>query len=83
MSGTSTRPRTKAQRQAWWASLSPTEQAAYIERRAAWKSTHMSPAALEATARVTLANEMHVFMDEVPDEDVAARMREMRATENA
>ena len=74
-----TRRRTKAQRQAWWASLSAEEQAAYIERRAARKSAHMSPAALEATARVTLANERHCFMHEVPDEDVAARMREMQS----
>jgi hypothetical protein len=75
--------RTKAQRQAWWASLTPAEQAAYIERRAAYKSAHMSPAALEATARVTLAREQHCFMAEVADEDVAARMREMRATDTA
>lgn len=71
--------RSKAQRQAWWASLTPAEQAAYIEQRAARKSANPSPAALGATARVTLARERHCFMDEVPDEDVAARMREMRA----
>ena len=39
------------------------------------------PEALEATARVTLANELHCFMHEVPDEDVAARMREMQTEE--
>lgn len=74
--------RTKAQRQAWWASLTPDEKAAYIERRAARRSANPSRVALEAMARVDLANEMHVFMHEVPDEDVAARMREMRVTEN-
>lgn len=71
--------RSKAQRQAWWASLTPDEQAGYIERRAARRSANPSPEALEATARVTLANEMRCFMDEVPDEDVAARMKEMQA----
>lgn len=79
MEGLTVPHRTKAQRQAWWASLTSAEQAAYIERRAARKSANPSPVALEATARVTLANEMHVFMDEVPDEDVAARVREMQS----
>jgi predicted Fe-S protein YdhL (DUF1289 family) len=69
------RRRTKAERQAWWASLTPEEQDAYIERVKARKGE--SPAAREASARLDLAEERHCFMADVPDEDVAVRLTEM------
>ena len=68
----------RAQRQAWWASLSPAERDAYIQRRAARKARQPNTTALEAMARVDLANELGVFMAEVPDADVQARIRQMR-----
>lgn len=69
--------RTKKQRQAWWASLTPAEQAAYIERSAARRTANPSREALEAMARLDLATECGCFMADVPDEDVTARMCEM------
>jgi len=66
--------RTKAERQAWWASLTPAGQDAYIAKAQARRGN--SPAAREASARLDLAEERHCFMSDVPDEDVAARMEE-------
>jgi hypothetical protein len=71
---TAPRRKTKAERQAWWASLSPQEQAAQVERWQARKAAKRSETTREAEARLDLANERGVFMAAVPDEDVAARL---------
>lgn len=68
--------RSKAQRQAWWASLTPEEQSAYIERTQQRKAEQPNAAAREATARLEIAQARGIFMYEVPDEDVAAKLRE-------
>lgn len=66
--------RTKAKRRAWWASLSPEEQDAYIARTQERKASSPNAAAREAGARLDLANERGGFMGEVPDADVAERL---------
>jgi hypothetical protein len=68
--------RTKAQRQAWWASLTEDEREAYIQRSQARKEAHPNATAREATARLELAQLRGCFMSDIPDEDVAARLRE-------
>jgi hypothetical protein len=67
--------KTKAQRQAWWASLSPQEQDDYIARTQERKATAPNAAAREASARLDLATERGCFMGEIPDADVAERLR--------
>lgn len=52
--------------------------AAVIELKNARKAARPNRAALEASARLDLATERGCFMREVPDADVAERMRAMR-----
>lgn len=68
--------RTKAQRRAWWAGLTPAEQSAYIESVQARREAEPNAAAREATARLALAQELGIFTFEVPDELVEQRLRE-------
>lgn len=68
--------RSKAQRQAWWASLTPDERESYIEKSQARKEARPNATAREATARLELAQERGCFMVDIPDEDVAERLRE-------
>jgi hypothetical protein len=67
--------KTKAQRRAWWASLSPAEQDEYIAGVQERKATEPNAAAREASARLDLATERGCFMREIPDADVAERLR--------
>lgn len=74
------KPRTrrgKQQRSAWWASRTPEERAAYAGRKIAEKgAAPPSAQALEAETRLDIATERGIFMTDVPDEDVAARLAE-------
>jgi len=69
----------KQARRNWWASLTPDEQAAYIERKNAAKAANPSQQAREAAARLELADERHCFMSDISDEDVRARMEDRSA----
>jgi hypothetical protein len=60
------------ERRAWWASLTPAEQQAYIERRQAARAAEPSAEAREAEARLDLATQRGCFMRDIPDRDVTA-----------
>lgn len=67
--------RTKAQRSKWFASLTPEQRAAYVNRKVAEKAARApSREAEEASARLDLAQERGCFMRDVPDADVQARI---------
>jgi hypothetical protein len=68
--------KSKAHRQAWWASLTADEREAYIQRTQARREARPNATAREATARLELAQLAGCFMYEVPDSDVAARLLE-------
>jgi hypothetical protein len=72
--------KTKAQRRAWWASLSPEEQDEYIVRAQERKAASPNAAAREASARLDLATERGCFMSEIPDVDVAEQLRTLADT---
>jgi len=68
-------------RPTWWQALTPAEQKAYFRARAAERRRLSSGdwRRREATARLDLALERGCFMREIPDADVAARMRAVPA----
>lgn len=67
--------RTKAQRSKWFASLTPEQRAAYVDRKVAEKAARPpSRETQEANARLDLATERGCFMRDVPDADVQARL---------
>jgi hypothetical protein len=74
--------RSKAARQAWWASLTSAEKAAYVERKTAQRegerAAHPSYAHQEANARLDLATERGCLMRDIPAADVAERIRNRR-----
>ena len=73
----------KADRQAWWASLTADEQSAYIDRAKQRKVANPSRETREACARLDLATERGCFMTEVPDEDVIARLAKTTTVRSA
>jgi hypothetical protein len=66
--------KTRAERRAWWESLTAEEQAAQIRKWQLRKEQNPSRAALEASARLDIATERGVFMSAVSGADVAARL---------
>jgi hypothetical protein len=71
-------PRTKQQRSKWFASLTPEQRAAYVDRKVAEKAARAARApsreTQEASARLDLATERGCFMGAIPDADVQARL---------
>jgi hypothetical protein len=69
-------------RQAWWASLTSEQKAAYVERKTAGREEKrvVSPGYQhqEANARLDLAEERGCFMRDIPAADVAERIRNRR-----
>jgi hypothetical protein len=67
--------RTKQQRSKWFASLTPGQRAAYVDRKVAEKAARApSRETQEASARLDLATERGCFMGAIPDADVQARL---------
>lgn len=71
--------RTKAQRSKWFASLTPEQRAAYVDRKVAEKAARApSRETQEANARLDIAQERGCFMRDVPGADVQARIAQER-----
>jgi hypothetical protein len=76
------RRKSRAQRREWWASLTAGQQGDYIDAAQLRKASRPNAAALEASARLDLAAERGVFMVDIPDAAVAARLLEMKGTQS-
>lgn len=72
-------PRARSTRSKWFASLTPEQRAAHVERKIAQKAERApSRETQEANVRLDIANERGCFMRDVPDADVHARIAQER-----